>query len=89
MNILVVGNGFDLAHDLPTRYSDFLDFMTLYITKNYPSWQKWGTNSFHDGNNYFKYYNSILCDISSKISKNSKVRILFNKYEKTFKELFF
>lgn len=24
MNILVIGNGFDLAHDLPTRYSDFL-----------------------------------------------------------------
>lgn len=87
MNILVVGNGFDLAHDLPTRYSDFLDFMTLYITKNYPGWQKLGTDPFNDGNNYFKYYNSILCDISSKISKNSKVCILFNNYEEIFKEL--
>lgn len=26
MNILVVGNGFDLAHGLPTRYIDFLEF---------------------------------------------------------------
>lgn len=26
-NILVIGNGFDLAHGLPTRYSDFLDFV--------------------------------------------------------------
>lgn len=26
MNILVIGNGFDLAHGLPTRYSDFLEF---------------------------------------------------------------
>ncbi len=26
MNILVIGNGFDLAHDLPTKYTDFLDF---------------------------------------------------------------
>ena len=25
-NILVIGNGFDLAHGLPTRYLDFLDF---------------------------------------------------------------
>ncbi len=27
MNILVVGNGFDLEHDLPTRYVDFLKFV--------------------------------------------------------------
>lgn len=26
MNILVIGNGFDLAHGLPTHYKDFLDF---------------------------------------------------------------
>lgn len=25
MNILIIGNGFDLAHDLPTRYSDYVD----------------------------------------------------------------
>ncbi len=27
MNILVIGNGFDLAHGLPTRYTDFLEFV--------------------------------------------------------------
>ncbi len=27
MNVLIVGNGFDLAHKLPTRYEDFLDFI--------------------------------------------------------------
>lgn len=26
MNILVIGNGFDLAHELPTKYSHFLEF---------------------------------------------------------------
>ncbi len=26
MNILVIGNGFDLAHGLPTTYTDFLEF---------------------------------------------------------------
>ena len=26
MNILVLGNGFDLAHGLPTSYKDFLTF---------------------------------------------------------------
>lgn len=27
MNILLIGNGFDLAHDLPTKYSHFLEFI--------------------------------------------------------------
>ncbi|MCS4585855.1 hypothetical protein FZ990_08310 [Clostridium perfringens] len=30
MNILVVGNGFDLAHGLPTKYSDFLGFIDYF-----------------------------------------------------------
>lgn len=31
MNILVLGNGFDLAHGLPTRYTDFLDFVETFV----------------------------------------------------------
>lgn len=30
MNILVLGNGFDLAHGLPTTYKDFLDFTDAF-----------------------------------------------------------
>ncbi len=30
MNILVIGNGFDLAHELPTTYKDFLEFVQVY-----------------------------------------------------------
>ncbi len=29
MNILVLGNGFDLAHGLPTRYIDFLKWIEV------------------------------------------------------------
>ena len=29
MNILVIGNGFDLAHGLPTKYTDFLEFCRI------------------------------------------------------------
>ena len=29
MNILVLGNGFDLAHGLPTSYKDFLDYLSV------------------------------------------------------------
>ena len=30
MNILIIGNGFDLAHDLPTKYTDFLKFVECF-----------------------------------------------------------
>lgn len=29
MNILIIGNGFDLAHELPTKYTDFLEFIKV------------------------------------------------------------
>ena len=29
MKILTIGNGFDLYHNLPTRYSDFLEFCSV------------------------------------------------------------
>lgn len=34
MNVLVIGNGFDLAHGLPTRYMDFLEFIEKYKEYN-------------------------------------------------------
>ena len=34
MNILVIGNGFDLAHDLPTKYIDFLAFLDVMVSLN-------------------------------------------------------
>lgn len=43
MNVLIIGNGFDLAHDLPTSYSDVLEF--LYAIK--------GTSTWHGGKNKF------------------------------------
>lgn len=35
MDILLIGNGFDLAHDLPTTYKDFLDFLEKVHPLNY------------------------------------------------------
>lgn len=31
-NILVIGNGFDLAHGLPTRYKDFMNYLSMAET---------------------------------------------------------
>jgi hypothetical protein len=33
MNILVIGNGFDLAHGLPTAYADFIRFGNCFVEK--------------------------------------------------------
>ncbi|NNH02085.1 AbiH family protein [Acinetobacter sp. ANC 5414] len=34
MNILIVGNGFDLSHYLPTKYDHFMDVMSAIEDKN-------------------------------------------------------
>ena len=34
MNILIVGNGFDLSHYLPTKYDHFMDVMSAIEGKN-------------------------------------------------------
>ena len=84
MNILVVGNGFDLAHGLPTKYSDFLDFMTLYITKYHRGWVRWGLvddNDTDEGkwkNRRWSFYHAVLESLKSNVSAQAKQ--LFEKY---------
>ena len=47
--ILIIGNGFDLAHKLPTTYRDFLDFCRLYsdFTENKESVSKISETEFN------------------------------------------
>lgn len=60
MNILVIGNGFDLAHGLPTKYTDFLDWtkkMEDEYCKNPPS--KDDISNIFDfiiGNSWIEYF---------------------------------
>ena len=55
--ILILGNGFDLAHGLPTKYSDFLTFsewaMRIYTYSNQPDADK-------------KYTDSLLTELTKK-----------------------
>lgn len=46
MNILILGNGFDLAHGLKTKYSDFLNYCAqkLYYPLSYTSSDPYKTN---------------------------------------------
>lgn len=91
MNILVVGNGFDLAHGLPTKYSDFLDFITLYITKYHPDWVRWGLVDDNDNdeskwkNRRWSFYHTVLESLKSDVSAQTKK--LFDKHGDDFHAL--
>ena len=66
MKILITGNGFDIAHNLPTKYSNFLDFVNnrnfynntnlkeLYLSEN--------IDEFKQKNKIIQYINSSLKD---------------------------
>ncbi|MBR3722845.1 MAG: hypothetical protein IKN12_08775 [Selenomonadaceae bacterium] len=84
MNILVVGNGFDLAHNLPTRYSDFLDFMVLCI-KEWGDWNKWEMKFLDE--NWRYYYDHILREIYEH-QKNKTVQNLFKNNKKRIIDFF-
>ena len=91
LNVLVVGNGFDLAHGLPTKYSDFLDFITLYLTKYHCSWTSWGLVDDKDNdddkwkNRRWSFYHAVLENLSSNVSVQTKQ--LFEKHRDDFHDL--
>ena len=88
MNILVIGNGFDLAHGLPTRYGDFLEFcerarriftfyedapLDDYKSKNIDNW---------DMNDYIK--NALLDVFKNRNCNPNRARVS----NKAFEELY-
>lgn len=45
-NILIIGNGFDIYHKLPTRYNDFMFFCKCWISF-YEAYKKHGYATSH------------------------------------------
>jgi len=94
MNILVVGNGFDLAHGLPTKYTDFLYFCNAVkeiikssklndIIPKKDDYVDW-INS----NNEIKFLSQELYDITYRffiVNLRSKIS---KRDEKVYKEIF-
>lgn len=65
MKVLIIGNGFDLAHGLPTKYSDFLDFVHCYRMAFHPD------NSEVQYDTYEKYVIEPSC-IDERVQKRLK-----------------
>lgn len=56
--VLILGNGFDLAHGLPTRYSDFLNFCNIIYRIKY--------SIKHNVEYTLEEYNSVISAIYEK-----------------------
>lgn len=91
VNVLVVGNGFDLAHELPTKYSDFLDFITLYIAKYHRDYTRWGLVDDKDNDEdkwaqrRWSFYHAVLENLKFNVSAQTKQ--LFEKHGDNFHAL--
>lgn len=59
IKIFVIGNGFDLQHNLPTRYSDFLNFCNVFLLAKKEEFSKISKEEF-DRNCEFKMDNPSL-----------------------------
>ena len=55
MNILVIGNGFDVAHGLPTKYQDFLEFVACFQHKFIKKNDTSSSSIFNDEKTQKKY----------------------------------
>ncbi len=87
MNILVIGNGFDLAHGLPTKYTDFLDWIKKYQQFYSYSTRKRTAGYREENEPILKYFNNLfykdenkyLCDeIFSLIKGNFWLEYFLN-----------
>lgn len=92
MTILVLGNGFDLAHGLPTKYSHFLQFVQMfrdygfYITneKTIPEGNEFLTNCFSYIQRVYQPDNE--CFYRELDTYTNKHNILLNHFLKTYKK---
>lgn len=69
--VLVLGNGFDLAHGLPTSYSNFIEFITLLDNDESGA----VINKYLLENSDFKLYNIDLIDITRLKKKYKSVEL--------------
>lgn len=80
MNILVIGNGFDLAHGLPTRYLDFLNFFKNTDGIKFSS----AIERFHSGKDYGENYKGFINKYSKYLESTdiNKIKQIENMLSK-------
>ena len=81
MNILVIGNGFDLAHGLPTTYKNFLDY--AHIFKYYNEEENKEAYLFPDK---YKNYKAYILDLFKTSLTDEKKGRIFNELEELIED---
>jgi predicted transcriptional regulator len=96
MNILVIGNGFDLAHGLPTRYTDFLKFINVFLDykKNCEDLdsddqEKYSYIDDNDEERDYLFYFQKLFDKNKKLYKELQEVINKNTWLKFFIKIYY
>lgn len=74
MNILVVGNGFDLAHGLPTSYKDFISFVN-YVEVFYDSNEE-DINIYKKADNFKRLHIDIQNYLVNTLQKNKDDKLI-------------
>lgn len=90
MKILIIGNGFDLAHGLPTTYKDFLDFIKLVHFKYSELSRLTSQNKEPDNcsKDMKDFVNNLFKKIENDPSNNRKLNAYaIQKYEKVWDKL--
>ncbi|MCM1131993.1 MAG: bacteriophage abortive infection AbiH family protein [Ruminococcus flavefaciens] len=84
-NILVIGNGFDLAHKLPTTYGDFLKFVQNF--------QKYQNGNMQHDNTFYSYFKrlqeektDIFNEIDTLVAHNHWITYFMKVFEERCKE---
>lgn len=78
MNILVIGNGFDLAHDLPTKYTDFLEWVKKY-QQFYSYATRKRTAEYKETNEpILRYFNNLFYVDENKAMCNEIYKLLYD-----------
>lgn len=78
MNILVIGNGFDLAHGLPTKYTDFLEWITKYQQFYSYSTRKRAAGYRETNDSILKYFNKLFYDNMNKDICDEIYRLVYD-----------
>ncbi|WP_180145422.1 AbiH family protein [Acinetobacter sp. YH12052] len=88
MNILIVGNGFDLSHYLPTKYEHFMSVMKNIENWSEPNEDMYFDDIFDEENVFFQKTKSIYqvdkISISSLEIANLKFRLQNNVWYNFF-----
>ncbi len=79
MNILVLGNGFDIAHGLPTKYENFLNFV-----KRFENFNTSAVKDEDDINNYITNLKNNNLILFNEIDSLTKEKIWLDYFDSIF-----